>query len=255
MELKVLNVERSFNGKRVLKGVSLSLEDGDVYLLLGPNASGKSTLLKIISTILKPDSGDVLVDDVSVVKNPSIMRRIASYVPEVPSLVDEMSVLENLKFFSRLFKLDVDLDRILSEYRLTSEMRKPVSKISKGMRQRLSLAMAMMRDPKVLILDEPTSGLDRETIEFILEKIRRASNEGKIVLVSSHDENDLIRVATRIGILEDGKLILQKGVSEMENERLVEIDVDGERKLVKIGEILKDVKIERILGIRESLKV
>ena len=255
MELKVLNVERSFNGKRVLKGVSFSLEDGDVYLLLGPNASGKSTLLKIISTILKPDSGDVLVDDVSVVKNPSIMRRIASYVPEVPSLVDEMSVLENLKFFSRLFKLDVDLDRILSEYRLTSEMRKPVSKISKGMRQRLSLAMAMMRDPKVLILDEPTSGLDRETIEFILEKIRRASNEGKIVLVSSHDENDLIRVATRIGILEDGKLILQKGVSEMENERLVEIDVDGERKLVKIGEILKDVKIERILGIRESLKV
>ncbi len=254
MELKVDRVRKRFGRVEVLKEVSFELRSGQVLLLLGPNASGKSTLLRIISTVSKPDSGGVFLDGVDVVKNPSRMRRILSYVPEVPSLIDELSVDENLRFFSRLFKVKADLEYLKRRFGLESDGRKAVSKISKGMKQRLSLAVSTMRNPEIVVLDEPTSGLDRETIELVLSMISELAGEGKMVLVTSHDEEDLLRVATHVAVLENGVLSVLGSVEDLEDERLVEVCVSGERKRIRMRDVVGDVKIVRVMGIRESVK-
>ncbi len=255
MELRVEKIKKSFGRIEVLKNVSFHLRDGEVLLLLGPNASGKSTLLRIISTISKPDSGRILLDGVDVVKSPSVMRGILSYVPEVPSLIDELSVEENLKFFAELFGVSPDISKLEERFRLTGEGKKMVSKISKGMRQRLSLAVSMMRDPKIVILDEPTSGLDRETIELTLKMIEDLSKDGRMVLVTSHDEEDLLRVATHVAILESGEITIMETVENLENERMLEIFEHGEKRRIRIGEVVQDIRIIRVMGLRESLKL
>jgi len=254
MELTVENLRKRFGTSYVLDGVNFKLAGGEVALLLGANAAGKSTLLKILATIMKPTSGKILFDGVDIVKNPEVMRKAVSYNPEFPILVNELSLDENLKFFSRLFDYKGDLEDLKKQFKL-SDGKKNVMKLSKGMRQRLSLAISMMRDPKVVILDEPTSGLDRETISFTLDLIRQLSQKGKIVIVSSHDEEDLAKVATRVLILEDGSLICDMPLEEVERNRLVEIIYKGKNMLVKLSELerMKDYKIIRVLGIRESL--
>ncbi len=254
MELKAEGLGKKFQNKWVLRDIDFKIESGEVVMLLGANATGKSTLLKLIATIYKPTSGRIFLDGVDISKSPKYMRERVSYIPEIPILVSELSMDENIKFFAHLYSFKGDLERLKKEFGLENG-KKSVLKLSKGMRQRLSIAAAMMRDPDVVVMDEPTSGLDRETVSFILELIKKLSKQGKIVIVSSHDEEDISKVATRVFVLGEGKLLCDRPMEEVQRYRIAEVNVDGKVKQVRLYELenMRNYKILRVLGIRESI--
>ena len=254
MELKVEGLGKKFQKRWILKDINFKIEGGEVVMLLGANATGKSTLLKLIATIYKPTSGKIFLDGVDVSKSPKYMRERVSYIPETPILVNELSLDENMSFFAHLYSFKGNLERLKREFGL-EDGGKPAAKLSKGMKQRLSIATAMMRDPEVVVMDEPTIGLDRETVSFILELIKKLSDQGKIVIVSSHDEEDISKVATRVFVIGDGRLICDKPMEEVQRNRIAEIEINGEVKQVRLHELenMKDYKILRVFGIRESI--
>ncbi len=255
MELILKNVSKKFGGNWVLKDVNLSFDNGDVVLLLGANATGKTTLLKIISTIYKPTTGSIIFNGVDVVKKPSYMRKYVTFIPELPTLVEEISVMDNLKFFSKLYGYKGDFEEIIEKFRLDNS-KKPVSKLSKGMKQRLSLAVSLLKDPDVIAMDEPASGLDRETVQFILDLIKSFGESGKIVVVSSHDEEDLSKVATKVVVIDNGEVVYDGDMKEVERMRFVEIEFDGKREVVHVNDLenYKGYKIVRVYGLRESIR-
>lgn len=254
MELKVEKLGKRFQKRWILKDIDFQVKSGEIVMLLGANATGKTTLLKLIATIYKPTSGKIFLNGIDVSKSPKYMRERVSYIPEVPILVNELSSDENIRFFARLYSFKGDLEELKKEFGL-EDGKKPASKLSKGMRQRLSIAAAMMKDPAVVVMDEPTNGLDRETVSFILKLIKKLSNQGKIVIVSSHDEEDISKVATRVFVLEDGILLCDKPMEEVQRNRIAEIEVNGKIKQVRLCELknMKDYKILRVFGIRESI--
>ncbi len=256
MELEVKGVYKKFGKSWVLENINFKAKSGEVILLLGANATGKSTLLKIIATIMKPTRGVVLLDGENVVEKPEAIRKFLSYNPEIPILVNELSLDENLKFFARLYGYKGNLEKLKENFGLR-DGKKNVLKLSKGMRQRLSLAISMMRKPRIVILDEPTSGLDRETISFTLNLIEELSKNGSIVIVTSHDEEDLSKVATRVLILENGNLICDMPLEDVERRRLVEIMLPSGKETVHISDLekMENYKIIRVLGIRESISL
>ncbi|MCD6449800.1 MAG: ATP-binding cassette domain-containing protein [Thermotogaceae bacterium] len=254
MELKVEKLGKKFQKRWILKDIDFQVSSGEVVLLLGANATGKSTLLKLIATVYKPTSGKIFFNGVDVGKFPKYMRERVSYIPEIPILVNELSLNENLNFFAHLYSFKGDLEKLKREFDL-KDGKKPVLKLSKGMKQRLSIATAMMRNPDVVVMDEPASGLDRETIAFILNLIKTLSNQGKIVIVSSHDEEDLAKIATRVFVIGNGKLICDRPMEEVQRNRIAEVSINGETKQVKLHELenMREYKILRVFGIRESI--
>ena len=255
MELKLEGVGKRFGNRWIIKDVNLRIDGGEVVLVLGSNAAGKSTLLKMIATIYRPTTGSILLDGRNVVKDPKFMRGKVTFVPELPTLIDEISLMDNLRFFARLSGFKGSLMDVVRDYKL-DDSRKAVMKLSKGMRQRLSLAVALMKDPDVIVMDEPASGLDRETVQLVLDKIKGFAQDGKIVVVASHDEEDLSKVATRVLVIEDSKVVFDGSIEKVESMRLFDVSVDGEVKTVKEEDLqkLEGYRILRVYGIRESIR-
>ncbi len=256
MELRLEGIGKRFKKEWVLKDIDLEVRGGEVVLLLGQNAAGKSTLLNILATTFKPSSGKYTLNDIDVVRYPSKIRGRIAYVPEDPPLVPELTADENLEFFAFLYGYRDGITSLKKRFGIIYGSKK-VRELSKGMKQRLSLAVSqMVKNPVLFLLDEPTNELDAETVEITKELIEDASSRGIIVFVASHDEG-LLSVSTRVVILEEGKKVFDEGVNEVLERRIVEIVVDGERKYVIAGELrdLKGYRIVNVLGIRESLGI
>ncbi len=255
MELKLEGIGKRFGREWVLKGIDLRMRGGEVALVLGHNAAGKSTLLKILATVLKPTVGSYEFEGVDVLKNPEFLRGRIAYIPEDPPIIPELTVEENLEFYALLHGYRGNFHILRKRFGIMNGKR--AKDLSKGMKQRLALAAAMMVEkPVMFLMDEPTNELDLETVEMIKETVRDLSSSGVIVAIASHDEN-LISVATRIVVLEEGEKIFDGGVEEVIGKRMVEVEIAGERKLVLERELrgMDGYRMIRILGIRESLKI
>lgn len=223
----VSGVHKRFGRKRVLGGVSLSVEQGQVTALLGANGAGKSTLMRIIAGLAKPDRGDVVLGGVSLRRAGHELRRYIGLVTHAPLLYDNLSALENLRFFARLYDLQEPEGRIEGVLRavdLWPRRRDAVRTYSRGMIQRLAIARAILHDPPVLLLDEPDTGLDPASAETLGGLIRGFGAANRAILLTTHNLERARTWADSIAFLEDGRIGFQeaaRGLSEADLRRLV----------------------------------
>jgi len=207
--IKDLVVSRS--GTQVLQGISFSVEEGTIYALLGGNGAGKSTTLLTLLGFLTPEKGSAYILEGDVTKNISDLRKQVAYLPEAATLYPHLSAYENLKYFLDLAgkkTVQTELDATLEEVGLQAEARsRHMANYSKGMRQKVAIALAILRETPVLLLDEPTSGLDPVAIDEFNALVRKLAGDGKTILMVTHDVYGACQVADRIGLLRRGELV------------------------------------------------
>lgn len=227
MSVKVEDLTKIYGTQRAVDGVSFSARKGQILGFLGPNGAGKTTTMKIITSYLLPDEGKAFVCDIDVEEAPIEVRKLVGYLPEHNSLYLDMYVREYLDFIAGIHKLTnrrAAVDEMIEKTGLTREAHKLIGMLSKGYRQRVGLAQAMIHDPKVLILDEPTSGLDPNQLSEIRGLIKKLGKE-KTVIFSTHIMQEVQALCDRVVIINRGKLVADKSIEDMESL------VQGERKL------------------------
>ncbi|WP_240941087.1 ABC transporter ATP-binding protein [Paenibacillus sp. HB172176] len=214
------NVNRSFGDKEVIKGISLDVAPKEIFGLLGPSGSGKTTLVKMIAGIDEASSGSITLLG-AVMPKLAMMTRIG-YMAQSDALYTELTAKENLAFFAALFGLKGELRKERMSYvmdlvGLSEHMNKPVSAFSGGMKRRLSLAIALMHKPEVLILDEPTVGIDPVLRKSIWHELDKLSQEGAAIIITTHvmDEADK---CNRLGMIREGELIASGSPEELKKE-------------------------------------
>ncbi len=219
--IRIEELSKQFNNFVALKGINLHIKKGESFALLGPNGAGKTTLVRILSTLLKPTSGKAILNGLDVTENPEEAKRQIGVVSHNPFLYDELSAMENLEFFASLYDAEADIISLLRLVNLNKRARDPVATFSRGMKQRLSIARAILHDPAILILDEPTSGLDIASRNSFYTLIDAMKQKGKTILLTTHYIEEAAGLCTRGVVLNKGKVAseidLTKPKSELEN--------------------------------------
>jgi heme exporter protein A len=202
----------SFGALRVLRGVSLWVEEGAVLSVFGPNGAGKTTLLKILAGLLKPETGKVRIEGIELGQDPARFRKSIGVISHHPYVYPRLSGRENLEFYGRLYGLKdprTEARRILEDMGLTPVMDREVSTYSRGMLQRLAVGRALLHRPRVLLLDEPFTGLDqqaRERLETLLSTLRDGE---RTVLLTTHDVGGGLGLADRVAVLANGSIAIE----------------------------------------------
>lgn len=211
---------KGFGGKTVLQNCSLSLFKGEIYSILGVNGAGKTTLMKLLLGLQKPDSGTITVFGKSAAQSKQYLYNVGSMI-ETPVFYEHLSAAENLEIHISYLQKSGDISGVLKAVGLPCEEKKPVSKYSLGMRQRLGIARAIIHKPKLLILDEPLNGLDPVAITEMRGLLRGLAATGTAILLSSHIISDVINISDRIGVITNGcvssEFSVQEKSSEIEN--------------------------------------
>lgn len=207
MRLDVKNYSKKIKGKTILNHIDLSLISGNVYGFFGRNGSGKTMLFRAITTLIYPSEGDVLVDDVSLIHDDFDLRKIGLLLEE-PSFYPGLSGFENLSLLYGInhSKNDGYIREVLDKVGLLAEADKQYREYSLGMKQRLRFAQTFMEDQKIIILDEPTNGLDESGVSLIRGIIQELKEEDRLILIASHNKEDLSVLCDLVYKIEDGKL-------------------------------------------------
>jgi len=210
MSVKIENITKRYGTQTALNNVSFEVNNGEVAGFIGPNGAGKTTLMKIICGLLLPDSGDVMVNGKSVVEDSLEVRKNLGFLPENNPLYPEMYITEYLEYIAGIYKSGKSLKTRISEIieltGLRPEIGKPIGQLSKGYRQRVGIAQALLHDPDILILDEPTTGLDPNQIIEIRNLISSAGKE-KTVMLSTHIMQEVEAICDRVIIINKGEII------------------------------------------------
>lgn len=238
MSIKVTSISKTYKTQKALSKVSFSAEKGQIIGFLGPNGAGKSTMMKILTGFIKPNEGEVFIDEINVLENPIEAQKIIGYLPEHNPLYSDMYVREYLQFQASIFKISTALNLIvkkqiencIEKVGLTLEAHKKINQLSKGYQQRVGLAAAILHNPKVLILDEPTTGLDPNQLVEIRELIKELGKD-KTVLFSTHIMQEVEAVCNRVIIIKKGELLVDKTVSELKQDNLQNIEVTFDSKI------------------------
>ena len=217
--IRIDNLIKNYGDFQALKSISFNIHDGEILGFLGANGAGKSTTLKIMTGYLAPTAGNVLVDGQNVVDNSFEIREQIGYLPETNPLYLEMKVFDYLQFTAEIRGLEGKafhqaLARVVEQCGLADVIHKPISTCSKGYKQRIGLAAAMIHDPKILILDEPVSGLDPNQIVEIRELIKGLARE-KMVIMSSHILQEIAATVDRIVIIDKGEIVANGTTQEL----------------------------------------
>ena len=218
--IEIRNLTKEYGNIRALDGLSMTIEDGMLYGLVGPNGAGKTTAIKIITGLLRADSGALKIDGIDVMKHPDEANEIIGYVPDSFGIYDNLTVREYMDFFAAAYGLTGLKARkrymeLLEQVGLDNKADFHVDSLSRGMQQRLCLARALIHDPKLLIMDEPTSGLDPRTRYEFKNLIKSLHESGKTILISSHILPELSQMCTDLGIIESGKLLIDGRIDEI----------------------------------------
>ena len=225
--LQTLALSKQFGATRALVSVSLTVEPGEIYCLLGANGAGKTTLVNVFLNFVDPSAGQALVDGMDVTREPLATKQCLAYIPEQVMLYGTLSGLENLRYFAALatgrqaartgllgLLAQVGLDASVADQR--------VATYSKGMRQKVGIAIALAKNAKALLLDEPTSGLDPKAAAEFAQLLREARDRGVAVLTTTHDLFHAKQNGTRIGIMRAGQL-----VAELRSDELSHADLEA----------------------------
>jgi ABC-2 type transport system ATP-binding protein len=242
MSVETRHITKLFGKQKVLDEISFSINKGELVGFLGPNGAGKSTMMKIITGFMPSDSGEVFVNGQKIVSKNLEIRKNIGYLPEHNPLYTDLYVKEFLEITGGFYKLKNIKKRVAEMVELTGlgdEQHKKIRALSKGYRQRVGLAQALIHDPSVLILDEPTTGLDPNQLEEIRNLIREISRE-KTVMLSSHIMQEVEAVCNRVIIINKGKIVADGGINEIKSGKL-------NRNQVVVAEFSAPVELEKLM--------
>ncbi|MGC9327199.1 MAG: ABC transporter ATP-binding protein [Candidatus Hinthialibacter sp.] len=216
----VEKLKKSYGELRAVDGISFEIPEGELFGFLGPNGAGKTTTLSMISGLLKPDGGRVMINGIDVWQNPKTAKRILGLVPQDVALYEELTARENLRFWGGLYhlsssELKSNIKKWLDRVGLTDRANDAVSKYSGGMKRRLNLAAGMIHDPQIVLLDEPTVGIDPQARNNIMEIIREIAREGVTILFTTHHLEEAETLCERIAIMDHGKILQIGTVDEL----------------------------------------
>jgi ABC-2 type transport system ATP-binding protein len=220
MSVSIRNVTKKYGQQKAVDSISFSIEPGEIVGFLGPNGAGKSTTMKMITGYLLPDNGSISVHGTDVLKSPLDAKRKIGYLPESNALYYDMYIREYLNFVADVHKVKESKKRINEVIHLTGltpEIKKHIGQLSKGYKQRVGLAAALLHNPDVLILDEPTSGLDPNQIIEIRQVIKE-QGKNKIVLFSSHILQEVEALCNRVIIINKGKIVADDSITNLQNK-------------------------------------
>jgi ABC-2 type transport system ATP-binding protein len=265
MKIEVANLKKHFGATRAVDDVSFSFSSGQVVGFVGPNGAGKTTTMRILSTLDEPTGGDAMIDGVSVVVDPERARHLVGYVPDSLPTHRDMSVHEYLDFFARAYGLKGErrekvIESIEEFTNLAGLRDKMLNALSKGMKQRVSLARSLLHDPPVLIMDEPAAGLDPRARIELRELLRVLSSQGKAILISSHILTELAEICHAAVIIEHGKILMAGAIGDLLNStvprrtvivRVLERQAELHRELLQMPQI----ENARIVGNEIALDV
>lgn len=243
--ISVRGLSKSFGGgPAALENVTLEIERGSICAIVGSNGAGKTTLLRVLATLLRPSAGHAYVCGYDTVSHGGEVRRLVGYVPDSFGLYGDLKVWEYLEFFADCYGLrhpGTTITELVTLVDLHDQRRSYISTLSRGMRQRLLLARALLHDPEVLLLDEPTSGLDPQGRDDVIEVLRELQRLDKTMVVSTHFLADVQRMCTDVAVMAGGRLVLHEAVDQVALDvraaRRVRLEVvnDPERARVVLG--------------------
>jgi ABC-2 type transport system ATP-binding protein len=244
--VQINHAVKRYGVKLTVDHLSLSIDQGEIFGLLGPNGAGKSTTIGMIAGLLPVDQGDIIVDGISVVDNPLEVKKRIGLVPQELALFEGLTARENVAFFARLYGLRGRLleERIaeaLAFVGLSGHERDRPEALSGGMKRRLNIACAIAHRPKLIIMDEPTVGIDPQSRNHILQSVKFLNQMGSTVIYSTHYMEEVEAIGTRVGILDQGRLIACGNKSELRNQ------VSGEDKLdIQAASDVRQAAIEEL---------
>lgn len=222
IELK--NIEKTFGKYQVLKDISLNIEPGKITAIVGPNGSGKTTIIKSILGLVKPDKGEILINNKSVIKE-HLYRKDIGYMPQVASFPDNLTVTEVFNMISDLRKQSVNGNaNLINILQLEPEMNKKIKTLSGGNKQKVSACIALMFNPKIIILDEPTAGLDPVASANLKKKIIEQRDAGKTIILTSHIMAEIEELSDNILFLIEGKIVFDGTLKNL-------VELSGQAKL------------------------
>jgi ABC-2 type transport system ATP-binding protein len=221
--IETRDLRKTFNGFEAVRGVSINVPAGSIYGFVGPNGAGKTTTMRILTTLTRPSSGEAWVGGYSVLTDRRAVRRSIGYMPDEFGVYEDLRVWEYLDFFAACYDIpENDRKRLVGDLLelvdLAHRREDMVDKLSRGMKQRLSLARTLAHDPQVLILDEPASGLDPRARVEIRELLGELANMGKTIFFSSHILADVEDICSHIGIIEAGQIIMEGSIDELKRQ-------------------------------------
>ena len=257
--LSIQGLSKSYKNVRAIRNLDLQISEGQAYGILGPNGSGKTTTLSIVTGIIKQDAG--LFRWFNEVPEASQRRSIGSLI-ETPHFYPYLNLVKNLKIICDIKGMPYgDIDRVLETANLAERKKSKFSTLSLGMKQRLGIAAALLGDPRVLVLDEPTNGLDPEGIAEVRELVLQQVNAGKTLILASHILSEVEKICSHVAILKKGELLANGPVKELlAEDEIIEISsVNNEelKKLLKGSPLVKDIETENgllVLTLNDEVK-
>ena len=229
MSIEVQNISKSYGAQKALDKVSFSVKKGEIVGFLGPNGAGKSTLMKILTTYITSDEGSASVNGNDVVTSQKAVQKSVGYLPEHNPLYLDLYVREYLAFNADVYKVDKSrIEEVIQLTGLTPEANKKIGQLSKGYRQRVGLATALLHNPEVLILDEPTTGLDPNQLVEIRDLIKNIGKD-KTVFLSTHIMQEVEAICDRVIIINNGKIVTDKKLNTLvkeQQEQTIEVEFD-----------------------------
>lgn len=228
MSIKVENITKVYGSQKALNNISFEIERPEIVGFLGPNGAGKSTMMKILTTYINPSSGSVLVNGYDALKNPKSVQKSVGYLPEHNPLYLDQYVREYLTFNANIYNINKSrVEEVISLTGLTPEAHKTIGQLSKGYRQRVGIANALIHNPDVLILDEPTTGLDPNQLIDIRTLIKNLGKD-KTVFLSTHIMQEVEAMCDRVIIINKGEIVANKKLKELREgqEQIVVVEFD-----------------------------
>ena len=250
--IQVKEITKSYSDIQALKGLSMEIPAGTLFGILGPNGAGKSTLIKILATLIEPDSGEISINNINLIKNSRQIRELIGYVAQDVALDKILTGRELLDFQSDLYHINKNkkierIETLINQLEMNDWIDRKCGTYSGGMKRRIDLAAGLLHLPKVLILDEPTVGLDIESRNIIWQLLKDLRNDGMTVLLSSHYLDEIDKLADRLIIIDHGRVIAQGTPAQLKNK------LGGDRITLKVREFSNQAESEKICEILSSI--
>ncbi|HHW31689.1 MAG TPA: ABC transporter ATP-binding protein [Clostridiaceae bacterium] len=237
--IEVKNVTKNYKKNIAVDNVSLTINRHEIFGLVGPNGAGKSTLISMLITLIKPDSGDIIVEGNSVLTQAANIRKMIGFVPQDIALYPTLTAYDNLKFWGELYglkssQLETRIKEVLKIAGMEGRAHDRIEEYSGGMKRRINIAVALLHHPEILVMDEPTVGVDIISKHYIIDTIKNLKNEGRTIIYTSHDIDEMEAICDRIALMKKGRILMCQPVDKI-------------RKLSSSGK-LKEAVLEAILS-------
>jgi ABC-2 type transport system ATP-binding protein len=224
------HLSKSYQNSKAVADLSLSLKEGELYGLLGPNGAGKTSTINILSSLLKPDSGEVFFQGKSLSANLSECKKMMGLVPQEIALYENLTAIENLKFWGKLYgikgkPLQLKIEELLELMGLSDRKKHKIKTYSGGMKRRINIAAALLHDPKIVFMDEPTVGIDPQSRNLIFEVIEELHSRGLTMIYTTHYMEEAERLCDRIGIIDEGKIIAEGSLEQLKKASKIKEEI------------------------------